>query len=93
MRPSGVNSPPGRVFNDDNIILKMRNSYPVDEALQVEGQSAMSKLVDTTVNLNNLEDSVETAGEKIGKMQSMFKKNDIQIEKLLSDLYDIHIDY
>lgn len=71
----------------------MRNSYPVDEALQVEGQSAMSKLVDSTVSLNNLEDSVENAGDKIANMENMLKKNDIELEKLLSDLYDVHIDY
>ena len=38
-RPSGVFSPPERVFNDDNVVLKMRNAYPIDEALQVAGQA------------------------------------------------------
>jgi hypothetical protein len=93
MRPTGIFSPPERTFNDDNIILKMRNSYPIDEALQVAGQSSMSQLVDSSMSLNNLEDSIETAGEKIANMKSMFKKNDIELEKLLSDLYDIHINY
>ena len=93
MRPTGIFSPPERTFNDDNIILKMRNSYPIDDALQAEGQSSMSKLVDSSISLNNLEDSIESAGEKIGNMKNMIKKNDIELEGLLSSLYDIHINY
>ena len=71
----------------------MRNAYPIDEALQVAGQASLTTLVDSKNNLNTLEDSIDKAGEKIKDMKSMFAQNDAELERMLSDLYDIHINY
>lgn len=92
-RPTGIFSPPERVFNDDNVVLKMRNSYPIDDALQAQGQAEMTTLVDNKENLNNLEEYIEKAAGKIADLKSMFDKNDSTLENMLSTLYDQHINY
>lgn len=81
------------MFNDDNVVLKMRNSYPIDQALQAKGEAEMTKLVDARERLNNLGDMIQKASSKIADMKEMFNKNDAQIENMLSTLYDQHINY
>lgn len=77
----------------DNLSLRMRDSYPIDEELQTEGEDKFAGMVGTKVKLLNLTRSVEDAGEKIQDLKELFDKYDGQIENIMSSIYDLNIKY
>lgn len=71
----------------------MRNAYPIDEALQVAGETSFTTLVDNNRNISRLEDGIQKASEQMLDLKNVFDRNDTTIENLLSELYDTKLTY
>ena len=71
----------------------MRNGYPIDQAAQAKGEAAFLSLTDSKDTLHSLDDGIDEAYDKIQDLKSVFERNDVEIEGLLSDIYDSNIKY